>query len=228
MIIRNIYILLFLLTPIVLNAQPQRETKGGAVMSLNVEKDLPLRNMSVNFEEELRLITAPNVYDRTVSSLGIDYALLDRKIKIGAYYAFIYLYNNDFLYEARHRFYFNLSYRQNVEQFTFSWRVRLQETLRDENRGSYRVNPRYVMKNRLEAEYAVWGKPWKPFLSCDFSTNLNDDETRYDLVRLRFQAGANWRINRTTSMDFYLRWDEYLKDDDPRVISIGAAYKMKL
>ncbi|MDR1779750.1 MAG: DUF2490 domain-containing protein [Tannerella sp.] len=219
-------LILMLAIPAVLCAQPQRETRGGALMSFSAEKQL-IRNLDLNFEEELRLATTPNVYDRTVSTLGIDYSLMNKKLKIGAYYAFIYLYNNDFLYEPRHRFYVNLSYRQKLDQLTLSWRIRLQETLRDDNRGSYRVNPRYVMKNKLEAEYAIFGKPWKPFISCDFSTNLNDDETRYDLVRLRTQAGANWRINRTTSMDFYLRYDEYLKADDPRTISVGVAYKMR-
>lgn len=196
-------------------------------MSFAVDRDVR-RNLNINFEEEVRLITGNNGFDRTVGTLGFDYALFDKRIKIGACYAFIYLCNDDRVYEPRHRFFLNLSCRQNLEPFTFSWRIRLQETLRDDSRGRYRINPRYVMKNKLEVEYAVWGKPWKPFLSCDFSTNLNDPETRYDLIRLRFQGGVTWRLDRTRSIDFLVRWDEYLKTRDPRVISLGVAYRLRL
>ena len=79
---------------------------------------------------------------------------------------------------------------------------------------------------RLEATYAIWGKPLKPFLSCEISTHLNDPETRYDPARLRLQGGVAWRINRTTSADFFLRWDEYLKNLDPRVVSLGITWKI--
>lgn len=216
---------LLLLLPQRLAAQRERQTEAGLVLSLAAERELR-RNLTLGFEEELRLIVASKALRRTDATLGIDYTFRDRRLKIGAAYAFIYLFNEAHVYESRHRFLLNLSYRQALEPFSFSWRVRLQETLRNEARGSYRVNPRYVMKNKLELAYAVWGKPWKPFLSCDFSTNLNDPETRYDLVRLRFQAGAAWRINRTTSLELFLRWDEYLKTPDPRLLSLGLAGKL--
>jgi hypothetical protein len=218
-------LILFLLFSSPVLSQQERRTEGGMSMSFAADKVL-YGNLNINFEEELRLTTGSNAFDRTAGALGLDYSLFGKKVKIGACYAFIYLYNDDHVYESRHRFFLNLSYRQPIESFTLSWRIRLQETLRDNSRGSYRINPRYVMKNKLEAEYAIWGKPWKPFLSCDFSTNLNDPETRYDLVRLRFQGGIAWRINRTTSMDFFVRWDEYLKNSDPRVVSLGVAYKI--
>jgi len=220
-------IILLLFLPLTLSAQPPRETQGGAIASFGAEKEL-LRNLDLRFEEELRLLATANVYERTVSSLGLDYSLINKKLKVGAYYAFIYLYNNDYLYESRHRFYLNLTYRQNLEPFTLSWRTRLQTTLRDESRGSYRVNPRHVLKNRLEITYAIFGKPWKPFLSFDLSNYLNDAETRLDPVRLRTQAGVSHRINRTNTIDFFIRWDEHFIAPDPRIISLGAAYKIVL
>jgi hypothetical protein len=218
--------LLLVLIPVLASSQAKRDTKEGMSLSVVAEKDLQ-RNLSLHVEEEIRLQTNRIGFDRTVSAAGLDYSLLGRKVKIGVYYAFIYLYNNDYWFEPRHRFYLNLSYRESMEPFTVSWRLRAQETVRDEKRGSYRVNPRYAIKNRLEVEYTIWGKPWKPFLSCDLSNNLNDPETRYDFVRLRFQGGVNWRLNRTESLDIFLRWDEYLKADDPRVVSLGISYKVK-
>jgi hypothetical protein len=218
---------LLLLLSCTVSAQPEKRTENGLNLSFALDRDLR-RNLNVNFEEELRLTAQNNIFDRTVSALGLDYSLFDRRIKIGACYAFIHLYSDDHIYESRHRFYLNLSFRQNLEPFTLTWRIRLQETLRDDSRGQYRINPRRVMKNKLEAEYAIWGKPWKPFLSCDFSTNLNDPETQYDLIRLRFQCGLAWRLNRTESIDIFVRWDERLKNNDPRTVSLGVAYRLKL
>jgi len=221
------YCFLMLLFSLSVVAQPRRETKAGALLSYEMEQSL-YRNFSISFEDELRFVSNAIGFDRNVASLGIDCSLLDKKLKIGASYAFIYLYNDDQMFEPRHRFYANVTYKQAFgRQWTVSWRGRVQATVRNENHDSYRVNPRFVMKNKLEIEYAIWGKPLKPYLSCDFSNNLNDHITRYDFVRLRFQGGVGWRITRTDYLNFFLRFDENFKEDDPRVISLGAGYRMK-
>jgi hypothetical protein len=212
--------------------QPPRPTDGGASLSFEYEKTLR-RHLTLGVEEELRFITNRIGFDRSVTSGGLEYAFLGDRAKIGAWYAFIYLYNNDFLFEPRHRFYINLSFKENLAAYnaslplTLSWRGRIQETIRDENHGSYRINPRYVMKNKFEADWQIWGRPWKPYISCDISTNLNDPETRYDLARLRFQAGAVRRLNRTDYINFFVRWDEYRTENDPRVVYLGFAFKIK-
>jgi hypothetical protein len=219
-------LLALLMLPQTVAAQSERMTRGGLSLAFEGEKDLSSL-LSLGFDEEVRLVSNPTGFDRSVSSVGLNYALFNKRVKVGGYYAFIYLYNSKHLYEARNRFYFNLSYKQPLNRFTLSWRGRAQATVRDENRGDYRVNPRYTMKNKIELEYQVWGKPWKPYVSLDFSTNLNDYVTRYDLERVRTQAGAVWRLDRTRYFDFFVRWDEYLKSDDPRVIYAGAAFKVK-
>lgn len=208
-------------------AQSPKETRLGASLSLEVEKDLN-RFFSLTGEEEVRLLDNNTGFDRTVTSLGIDYALFDRRVKIGTYYAFLYLYNNDYFFEPRHRYYFNLSYKETFGSWILSWRGRMQGTYRDENRGEYKINPKYVMKNKCEVAYLIFGSPWKPRLSCDFSTNLNDPVRGCELTRLRFEGGATWRLNRTDYIDFFLRLDEYPAGDEPRVASIGVAYKIKL
>jgi hypothetical protein len=219
-------LLLFLLLALSSFAQTPRETNLGATLSMEAEKDLS-RFFSLIVEEEVRFIDNNVAFDRSVTSLGIDYALFDRKVKIGVYGAFLYLYNNDHLFEPRLRHYLNLSYRETFEPFILLWRGRLQGTYRNENRDEYKINPKYVMKNKMEVAYLIWGSPWKPYFSCDFSTSLNDPVKGYELMRMRFQAGTNWRLDRTTYLDFFLRFDKYLADDDPHALSLGATYKVK-
>lgn len=193
---------------------------------MEVEKELN-RFLSVTGEEEMRLISNRIGFDRNVASLGVDYSLFDRKVKVGAYYAFLRLYNNDYLFESRHRYYVNISYRETFEPFTLSWRGRLQSTCRNENRDEYKVNPKYVLKNRAEVAYAIWGSPWRPYFSCEFSTTLHDPVRGRELTRIRLQGGASWRLNRTTYLDFFLRFDEHLIYSDPQVVWLGVAYKVR-
>lgn len=198
----------------------------GASFSLAGEKDLN-RFLALAIDEEIRFTNNNIGFDRSITSFGLDYSFLDKKLKTGIYYAFIYLYNNDYLYEARHRYYLNLSYKETFEPYVLSWRGRLQCTYRDENRGEYKINPKYVMKNKFEAAYLIWGSPWKPYISCDLSTSLNDPVMGHELLRIRYEGGASWRIDRTTYMEFFVRLDEYLSGNDPHILSLGVAYKAK-
>ena len=143
-----------------------------------------------------------------------------------AYYNLIYRYNEDRLFEIRHRGYLNLSLRETFGAYTLSWRGRVQGTLRDERVGEYKTNPKYMMKNRLQIEYSIFGSPWQPYLSGELSSELNNPMGN-ELTRIRFQGGTSWRLNRTDYLDFFLRWDEYLEFKEPRVLSVGIGFKRR-
>jgi hypothetical protein len=217
---------LCLLLPFVCFAQSEQKTNVGAILSVESDKELS-RFFSLSVEEEVRLIDNSIGFDRSVTAVGIDYALFNKKLKMGVYYAFIYLYNDKHLFESRHRYYFNLSYKETINAFTLSWRGRVQGTYRDENHGEYKINPKYVMKNRIQVEYSIWGSPWKPFASCELSNELNNPPGN-ELTRIRYQGGTAWRLNRTDYLDFFVRYDQYLDKRDPPVFSIGVGYKVKL
>ncbi|MDR3236163.1 MAG: DUF2490 domain-containing protein [Prevotellaceae bacterium] len=221
------YLLFVLLLPVCAWAQSEKETDVGAFLALEFEKDLS-RFFSLSMEEEIRFVSNNTGFDRSVTSVGVDYSLFDKRVKLGGYYAFMYLYNNDYWYEPRHRFYVNVSYKESVGRYTLSWRGRLQSTYRDEDRGEYKINPKGVWKNKFEVDYALWGLPWKPFVSCEFSTLLNDPVAGWEFTRIRFQGGTTWRLDRTTYMNFTLRFDDYIAGKDPHVFSIGVTYKKNL
>jgi len=202
----------------------ERETDLGAIFSVQLNKDLN-RFLEISFDEEVRLLTNNNVFERLKSDIGIDCKII-KGLKAGVYYNYIYMYNNSsFLYESRHRYYANLSYKYGLNRkITLSWRTRFQGTYRDENRGEYKINPKYVLRNKLEAEYNILGTRWKPYLSAEATNTLNDPLGN-EIYKLRFQGGTSWRLDRTTYLEFYLRADEYLTGEDPRVISIGVGCK---
>jgi hypothetical protein len=198
----------------------------GASLSASVEKKLS-RVLDVNIENEIRFSDNSVGFERNITSAGLDYSLFERKFKIGAYYAFLYLYNNDRLFEARHRYYFNLSYKEIVGQWTFSWRGRWQITHRNENRDEYKINPKQTLKNKFQIEYSIWGKPYKPFISCDLYNDMNNPAGNY-LTRIRYQTGVSWRLNRTDYIDFFARCDRFLDAREATVLALGVSWKWKL
>ena len=201
----------------------EQETDLGAILSVELKKDLN-HKIGISFEEELRLLNNNVNFDRIASTVGLDYAIIDKKLKVGVYYSYIYMYNSDYLYESRHRYSLSLSYKEPIGKFTLSWRSRLQGTYRDENRGEYKINPKYILRNKFEVTYSIFGAPWKPFLSCEISNTLNDPLGN-EISKARIQGGTSWRLDRTTYLEFFLRDDEYFSAKDPRVFSIGATYK---
>jgi len=219
-----LFALCLLAVPVI--AQRQKETDAGAIFNAEINKSLPKR-FDLTLGEEIRFITNTIGFERSVTTVGIDYTLWKKKLKMGVYYDFIYHYNKNQLFEARHRYYYNLSYKQSIESFTLTWRGRIQGTYRDENRGSYKINPKYVLKNKLQLEYSIFGKPWKPSVSCELSNELNNP-TGNRLMRIRYEGGATWRMNRTEYLEFFIRYDRQLDFRDPHVFYVGTGYKMKM
>lgn len=224
---KSILLIILIVFPVVLLAQNDRETRLGTVLSVELEKEFA-RNFSGIFEQELRLENNTTGFDRTASTLGLEYSLFSKKVKMGGFYTFIHMYNNDFVFESRNRFYFNLIYKETFEPFTIMWRGRIQSTFRDEDKGSYRVNPRHSLKNKLEVSYEIFGLPVKPFVSCDFSTIIFDPLRDFELTRIRYTGGVNWRLNRTNYMELFLRYDHRTDYRDPNTLALGATYKIRL
>ena len=216
-----VFIVLLLISLSVLGQE--RETDVGGIFSVNLNKDITSR-WGLSFEEEARVLSNNTGFERLSSSVGLEYTII-KKLKAGVYYNYLYMYNSNYHYENRHRYYANLSYKYGVNRkLTLAWRTRFQGTYRDESRGMYKVNPKYVLRNRLEAEYNILGTRWKPYFSVEATNSLNDPLGN-EIYKLRFQGGTSWRWDRTTYLEFFLRADEYLIWPDPRVLSIGIGYK---
>jgi hypothetical protein len=224
----KIRILVFFLLSIAfsLSAQNDRGMRLGGVLAVEVEKDIT-RRLSGLFEQELRLENNNVGFNRTTSNIGLDYSIIPKKLKVGGFYTYIYMYNKDFLYESRHRFYFNVIYKETFDPITISWRGRFQSTFRDENKGSYRVNPRNIVKNKIEVTYSFFNLPFKPFVSADFSTIVLDPRNNFELSRIRYTGGVNWRLNRTDYLELFLRYDQRMDSRDLNGAAIGARYKTR-
>lgn len=193
---------------------------------INVEKEL-YQNLVINIAEELRLESNEVGFDRNVITVGLDYSIFNKSLEFGVYYAFIYTYNNENIFEPRNRLYTEISYKHSFEQFKVSWRSRLQATYIKINEIESKINQNYHMKNKLEIAYVIKNKAFTPFLSCDISTNLNG-ENSYGVERLRFKSGTAWHINGKNTLYFFIKWDEYLDKIPNDIVALGVSYFLKL
>lgn len=208
-------------------AQEKKEVDFGASLSFELQKDLT-RKITLSAEEEVRLKSnIDNGFERSMTSLGLDYSIIAKRLKVGAYYCFMYRYNSDRFYETRHRVFVSASYKQPLGDFVLSWRGRFQRTYRDESVGEYKINPKYVLRNKVDVDYIIFGSPWTPFVSADFSNTTNDPMGN-ELYRIRYQVGTSWRMNRTDYMKFFVRYDQNLIFKDPDILSIGVGYEIRL
>ncbi len=208
-------------------AQEKKEIDFGSSLSFELQKDIT-RQITLTAEEEVRIITNNNHgFERSTTTFGADYSIIPKQLKIGFDYGFMYRYNSDYYYEVRHRPSVLLSYKQSFGDYTISWRGRFQGTFRDESRGEYKINPKYVVRNKIDIEYTIFGSPWTPYISADLSYTTNDPMGN-ELYRIRWQGGTTWRINRTDYMKFFLRYDQNLSLKDPDIISLGVGYQIKL
>jgi len=199
------------------------ETDIGGIISAQFNKKLN-KHFELGFEEEVRLVSNNTGFNRLSSGMGLEYTIIKR-LKCSVFYNYMYMYDGKNNYESRHRYYINLSYKRALNRkLTLAWRTRFQGTYRDEDRGMYKINPKYVLRNRMEAEYSILGTRWKPNLSMEASYSLNDPMGN-EFYKLRFQGGTSWRLDRTTYLDFFVRADKYLTEKNQQIISLGVGYK---
>lgn len=199
---------------------------AGAIGTLSLSKDLG-RRLGATVEQEFRFKQNVSSFDRSLTSVGVDYTIIKKLLKAEVNYDFIYQ-RQDTYFEFRHRGSASLSAQTKYDAFGFKLRTRAQSTWRDENRGDYKFNPKYVWRNKLECEYTIFGSPVKPFVSGEVFCPLNSGNGFF-MDGYRAVVGAKYRLSSHTSLEFMLRYDQDVQVSNPTSIlygGIGWSYKL--
>ena len=178
------------------------------------------RNWKLKIEEELRFTQQLSTYDRSKTSLSADYSIIKKELKAEFEYDFIHQRSNA-IYEFRHRFSAAMMYSWDIDDFNFELRTKGQATLRDENRGDYKYNPKYVWRNRLECNYRIFGSPVKPFVSAEVFCPINSIHGFY-MDGYRISLGAKYRISQHNTLQFTIRYDQEIQQTAPKRILYGG------
>jgi len=211
--------LLFLLViglPAVLHAQL---TDAGGIGAINLSGNL-LYGLDWGFSQELRFANQFSTLDRSASSIDLQYTLIRKVLKADVGYDFLY-YNQTTWFEPRQRLSFALIFQQKADPVQLKFRTKLQSTWRDNSRGDYKFNPKYVWRNKLECIYTIFGSPVKPYLSEEIMCPLNTTNG-FLLDMFRTEGGIRYRISESTTWEFFLRYDQEVQVKAPKSVLYGG------
>ncbi|MBO4850246.1 MAG: DUF2490 domain-containing protein [Prevotella sp.] len=140
---------------------------------------------------------------------------------------------------VRHRFNVSLTGSWKISRMELSLRERWQYTYRPEytvdqrwsyydedwdgEEHTYRGKGKSVLRSRLMGEYKLSGIPATPYLSVEAFNAWN-------LEKIRFTAGADWKLNKKNTLGLYYRYQRVDDDSDnePNRHVVGLSYKLRL
>ena len=179
----------------------------------------------ISLAQDLRFNQNLTNYARFNTTAEIDYNVWRKKAKIGVLYSFINKENSDYYYDNRHRFAAQLSYRESFPHWRFSWRGRVQSTLRNEDYGDYKVNPKYYLRNKFQVNYLLQGSRFKPSLSCEFYYQLNNPDHNI-IDKIRTTVGCDYVLTRQSTLEIFVRYDKEIQVKNPlNICMLGVFYK---
>ena len=175
------------------------------------------------FEGELRSRDNFAGLGRAQFGAGLEYKF-SKALKASAGYVFMENTNNGSVWKPRHRAYADLTGTLKSGQWRFSLKERLQMTCKP-GANPYQTTPyALALKSRLKASYKGFGAV-SPYAAAELRVALNDPacsatwnggaysgytfkgytDTYAD--RLRGTLGAEWKLDRSNELDFYLLGD---------------------
>lgn len=201
----------YLLTAVPAWAQPieteTEESNFQARTGFSIDKKIT-KGLHITLSEELRLKNTLSDIDRIYSAIAISYDIFPW-LKAGADYTFIAVkQNKGWEYRNRSNIDVTASYKVGT-QWKFSLRERFRITSANKTSDPRtEVNPIWVMRSRLMAEYTVSKLPLKPYAYFELSNTLNTpDVIDNHIDKIRASIGVKYTPTPRSEFDFFYRFD---------------------
>lgn len=213
---------------------------GGRV-SATLDKKL-VKGVHLNAEVEARFSDNFTSMRRYQAGLGITWKINDY-FKVGTGYMFIQKQNSEGTWKPRHRVYLDGSVNFRAGDWRFSLKERLQYTHRDVN-NTYQSNPNSIaLKSRFKIAYKGFNSV-TPYAYVELRNVFNDPSVKatwsttslayadysfggYNdayINRIRGSLGAEWKMTKHHSLDFFLLTDYYY---DKNIDTNSSGTKLK-
>ncbi|MEI7501678.1 MAG: DUF2490 domain-containing protein [Paludibacter sp.] len=198
---------------------PAQTSDIGAIGSFSMTKDFGDK-WDAKVEQEFRFNNNLVMFDRSLTSVGLNYTIIRKILKAEVDYDFIYQRQVDY-FEIRQRSSAALATQFKINSFDFEFRTRVQAIWRDESRGDYKFNPKYVWRNKLECTYTIFGSPVKPFISTEIFCPINSVHGFF-MDGFRGTMGVKYRMSLHTSTMFFVRYDQDIQQANPKSVFYGG------
>jgi hypothetical protein len=194
----------------------------GAWFGVSFEKKFS-RRLLVSLGEQLRLNQDVTAIDVFFTDAGIEY-LFTKKLKAGIHYRFINS-NQENYYSKRHRFYFDLSYKDKIKFVTLSVRGRIQEQFTNFYSSETGKIPEWVARPKLTAKFDL-DKKYSPYVSSELFYIVDNAKSEHFVNSgYRYEAGITYDFNRLRSINPFILFQHTHKNEFNELI-YGLTYTM--
>lgn len=218
--------LLSLLSSFPVLAQTPVNQDFGLWGAVSFNKDIT-KDMDLSLSQELRTEDNARTLGKLYSTLGIDYEL-ERWIRFGINYRFMFNRHSDGTYGQRHRVMADLKLRTYQHRFTFTYRARFEAELKTYNyTQEYGFSPATDLRNTGKVSYTL-NRVYEPYLYIDFRFLLRDDDTPgfRGLDRTRSKAGVDINLAKNRELEIYFMSSGYWNVDEPkRIFVVGVEFE---
>lgn len=173
----------------------------------------PLDKLSLSLNPEVRLDESFQVGKYMLES-KLSYKPV-KGLSLGGSYRFIINPRSNKSTEYLHRFALFATYKNNIERFEPSMRVKYTNYTEDLSLGEF-------LRYRAKLEYDIKGSKITPHLSAEAFHYIEGNQ----IYKMRYAIGAEYKINKKSSLGLRYLLDYYLLDyRNKHIINLGYNYK---
>lgn len=202
-----IMLLCFLFSALQSNAQ---QDDFGIWTTINIEKKLNSR-FSGTITEELRFMDNASMLTTAYTNISLNYKIA-KGFNVSGNYRFINRRQPEGYYSIRHRLFADLSYRFKTEDFSATFRTRIQSQFEKAFAEQRENITEWYWRNKLTLRYAI--KKYKPFTSFEVYYPLNNPQFE-SVDNIRLAAGCAYSINKRNDIEGYYLINRELYGNNP-------------
>lgn len=208
---KKIVLLLFVCLLVAFSSKLKAQVNdAGLWMTVSVEKKLN-KKFKVVVAEEMRLRENISMIGQLFTDVSLQYKVT-KYFFISGSYRFAMKQTLDFYYEPRQRFYADLVYKFKAAKFDFNIRTRVQDQDRYTIPKGENNRQTLYWRNKVAAKYGI--KDFTPFVSFEVYYPLNNYQGNA-IDGLRYQAGTDYKINKSNSITIYYLIDQEIQVNNP-------------
>ena len=178
----------------------------------------------ISLEEELRFTEDISRLDVFLTDIGVDYKI-NKHLTLDLGYRFYQNKNNDDVFKSQHRLSAGVAYKQKLDNFTFGYKLQLQN--KDEDfLSTSSDNSVYNLRNKLSVDYNIKNFKLDPYFQVELFRKYETGEDA-KFSKLRWTLGTSYPITKNSDIQLFYRLDNelnttYAKD----TYILGLGYKI--
>jgi hypothetical protein len=186
-----------------------------------------LKKMSVEIEEELRLMDNVTQIDNYFTNVGFSYNFWNN-FTFGGYYRFIKKNELDDRYSNIHRYYFDLEYDKSIGRWELTLRTRYQSAYKNLYSSELGYRPENHSRNKFSLAYDIYRSPLKPEIWFELYYQLNNSDGNV-IDKMRIAPELSYSINKSSNIKVFFMIEKEYSVKNPEtnyILGIGYVYKV--